>query len=86
MIVTVHYIPSYIKSIWVEFDLHKDSCHNFVIRFITLLKFKVSLIPCLKRFYIYLYIYAVELVSSNQFKISIFHVEVPKHTCPPHKA
>ena len=57
----------------VEFDLHK------VV--ITLSYFKVSYtigFLVKKRFYLY----AVELVSSNQLKVSIFHVEVPGiYTC-----
>ena len=60
---------SSLKSICVEFDLH-----NVVIT--TLLKFKVSYtigFLVKKR----LYLYAVELVSSNQLTVSIFYVEVP---------
>ena len=55
-------------SISVEFDLHKVvitlSHFTEIQRFIPLVK---------KRFYLY----TVELVSSNQLKVSIFHVEVP---------
>ncbi len=66
-----------LESICVEFDLHKIV--------ITSLKFKVSYtIGFLVKTRFYLY--AVELVSSNQLKVSIFHVEVPGILVVPHKA
>ena len=55
-----------LKSISVEFDLHKVVILHRNSIIIGVLVKKVCI-----------YNYAVELVSSNQLKVSIFHVEVP---------
>ncbi len=57
-----------LKSICVEVDLHDVVITLSYFQIPYTIGFLVK-----KRFYLY----AVELVSSNQIKVSIFHVEVP---------